>query len=31
LEFSKYAGRKTVRRKDIRIAAEKVMDVRPSR
>jgi len=28
LEFSMYAGRKTVRGKDIRIAAEKVMDRR---
>ena len=30
LEFSMYAGRKTVRGKDIRIAAEKVIDRRPS-
>lgn len=30
LEFCMYAGRKTVRGKDIRIAAEKVMDRRTS-
>ena len=28
LEFSMYAGRKTLRGKDVRIAAEKVMDRR---
>ena len=31
LEFCMYAGRKTVRGKDIRIAGEKVMDRWPSR